>query len=411
VSVESTADRSVGALAGVRVLTVDNFLAGNYGPLLLAMHGAEVVKIEQPGTGDTLRRDAPFLDAGDRLISHGELRLLRGKASAAIDIRSSAGRKALDRLIASADVFWTNLRPASALRLRIDYDSLRSINSRLIYASVSGFGLPLAHDERDDGRPAFDIIVQALTGLMSRNANPDGEPQYNGIPVADQVTSLYAAMGVVLALFDRKRTGRGQCVDVSMFDSMVALNEKTLSLYAMDGVVRPPRISATNSPFGAYPARDGFIVIGVGGNRVWERFCGVIGRSDLIASAELDTGVKRVNAEATVIRPIVEGWLKDKTVDQAVSLLLAADVPASAVHEVDRVLRSEGAHARGVLRDVDLGGRVIPLVQSPIRLSDSNVGAVDPPHVLGADTERVLMEWSGLTKSEIATLRQEGAIP
>jgi CoA:oxalate CoA-transferase len=399
-----------GPLSGVRVLTVDNFFAGNYGPLLLAMHGAEVVKVEQPDHGDALRDDAPYVEREGRTFSHGELRLLRSKASVALDLRSAAGRHAMERLVAKADVFWTNLRPASTRRLGLDYDAVRRLNPSIVYASITGFGLPLDEEDNESRFPAFDIIIQALAGLMARNADPDGTPRYNGLAIGDQVTSLYAAMGVVLALVQRTATGRGQCVDVSMFDSMVALNEKTISLYAMDGKVPPPRISATNAPFGAYHARDGHIVIGVGGNAVWKRFCAAIDRPDLAEHPDLVTGVKRVENEATLIQPIVDEWLANRTVIEAVSALLDADVPAAPVHDVDRVVASKSARLRHVIAAIGSGPDALPLVHTPIRLSDSAPATPEMPHHLGQDTESILRRWANFTSAEVEELRLSGAI-
>jgi CoA:oxalate CoA-transferase len=399
------------ALRGIRVLTVDNYFAGNYGPLLMAFHGAEVVKVEQPGAGDPLRNDPPYLSYGSEKISHGELRLLRDKASVALDIRSDPGYAVLKRLIAAADVFWTNLRAASAERLKIDYGSVRACNESIVYASLTGFGLPGESSSHFEGEPAFDINIQALTGLMARNSDEQGVPQYNGVAVADQVASVFATLGVVMALLRRRETGRGGCVDVAMFDSMIALNEKTFSLVSMDGKVRPPRISATNSPFGAYRASDGYVAIGVGGTVLWKRFCKAIGRDDLLTRTDLDSGEKRVRAEQTVIRPIVEEWLRHRTVGAAISELQASDVPASAVLEVDSPILRAQARRRGVVRDVDLGavGRK-ELVYSPILISDEGPPAGSPPSALGDSTRDVMRRWIGMNDREIDSLLQSGVI-
>jgi CoA:oxalate CoA-transferase len=372
-----------GPLSGFRVLTVDNYFAGNYGPLLLAFHGAEVVKIEQPGSGDPLRTDPPYLDAKAKALSHGELRLMRGKSSVALDIRKPAGKEVLRKLIGSADVFWTNLRPAAAKRLGIEPEAVQGINPRIVYASVSGFGLPGAQTLPFQDEPAFDIIIQALTGLMSRNADADGTPHYRGDPAAR--------------------------VDVSMFDAMLALNEKTFSLCSMDGIVRPPRISATNAPFGAYRGKDGFIVIGVGGHVLWERFCRALGREDLLARDDLNTGMKRVQHEKSVLRPLIEEWLRARTVKEASRILLEHDVPASPILDVDSPVLREQVSTRGLTRNVTApDGRPVTLVQSPVRLSSESTEDFGLPRGLGADTNRVLTQWIGMSESQIAVLRNEG---
>jgi crotonobetainyl-CoA:carnitine CoA-transferase CaiB-like acyl-CoA transferase len=400
-----------GPLSGVRILSVDNFFAGNYGPMLLAMHGAEVVKIEQPGSGDALRTDPPYLTEGSARLSHGELRLLRGKDSVAIDLQSEAGRQLLNQLIAVCDVFWTNLRPSSARKIGIDYQSLCPLNPRLVYASVSGFGLSTADENGDRTLPAFDIIIQALSGLMSRNADADGFPHYNGVAVADSVTSIFAALGVMLALYKRAQTGAGDCVDVAMYDSMLALNEKTISLFAMDGRIRPARVSATNSPFGAYRAKDGFIAIGVGSNSVWRRFCKAIGRPELTEAEHVRTGEMRVSNESTVIRPLLEKWLSEKTVEEAVNIFIACDVPAAPVKEVDEILHSPLARGRGIISEVDIGALGhLPLVQSPIQMKASPQTATKAPPALGSGADRVLREWLSMDEEEIEQLRRAAVI-
>jgi CoA:oxalate CoA-transferase len=398
-----------GPLAGVRVLTVDNYFAGNYGPLLLGLHGADVVKIEQPPGGDALRQDAPFVTLGSRTLSHGETRLIREKSSVALDIRRPQAKEVFARLVGAADVFWTNLRASSAKRLGIDYESVRALRPDIVYAALSGFGLP-----RDGGGihelPAFDIIVQAMTGLMARNADPDGRPQYNGIAMADQVASMFATLGVTMALIGRASTGQGACVDVAMFDSMLALNEKTLTLWAMDGVVRPPRISATNSPFGSYRAADGYVVLGVGGDVIWQRFCRAIDRPDLLDRPELALGIKRVEVEAEIIRPLVEDWLADKSVAQAVEILQRADVPAAPVLDVDDPQLIEQARARGVVSDLTIDDTTQMVVQSPIHLDTYPTPPSNPPPDYGAQTEDVLRRWLDMTDTDIDELRAAGAI-
>jgi formyl-CoA transferase len=399
-----------GPLAGIRVVSVDNYFAGNYGPLLLALHGADVVKVEAPTGGDALRNDPPYIQADGRTISHGELRLMREKSSIGLDLRSKAGRAVLGRLVVKADVFWTNIRPKSAARLGIDYESVRALRQDIVYASLTGFGLPGRSIEALEDAPAFDIIIQALAGLMARNADRDGTPQYNGIAVADQVTSVFTTLGVAMALVNRQRTGEGACVDVSMFDSMLALNEKTLSLFAMDGMVRPPRLSATNSPFGAYRAADGYVAVGVGGNAVWARLCNVLGREDLIDDPDLDTGVKRVAAEESRIRPLMEEWFKSRTVSEATRLLLAGDVPASAVFDVDEPQLLAQGRRSGVIADISVGGINKFVVQSPVHFATGSSQPVSLPSRLGGETAAVLKRWLGMSAEDIKNLRAEGAI-
>lgn len=408
---ESTTQPRHKPLAGIRVLTVDNYFAGNYGPLLLAAHGAEVIKIEQPGSGDPLRKDAPYYDPETKKLPHGVLRLMRGKSSVALDIRKEPGKGVMRELLGQADVFWTNLRPQAAKRIDLDPETVQGINPNIIYASVSGFGLPGEKASPFSNEPAFDIIIQALTGLMSRNADPDGTPQYSGIAIGDQVTSLFTAFGVVMSLYARKLGMPAATVDVAMFDAMFALNEKTFSLFTMDGVVRPPRISATNSPFGAYRGKDGYLVIGVGGNILWERFCKAIGREDLWHREDLNTGVKRVAAEKTIVRPCIEEWLRDKTVREASQILLAHEVPSSPILDVDSPIYMEQARIRGVAADLEVPGKKpLTLVQSPVRMWNEDPENLSMPPALGEHTENILRDWLKMDSARIDELRKSGAI-
>ncbi|GAC1574571.1 MAG: CaiB/BaiF CoA-transferase family protein [Candidatus Dormibacteria bacterium] len=381
-------------LAGVRVLCVNNYLAGNYGPALLAMHGADVVKVET-GKGEAMRSSRPFLPVGaDESWSHFELRMLRGMSSIALDLETE--RDLFERLVGAADVFWTNLRPASATRRGVDWERLRNVNPKLVYASLTGFGLPENGDGEFGGLPAFDILVQGLAGLLGRNAESDGTPVYNGLPVADQVSSLYGAFGVLLGLHKRDATGEGCCVDISMFDSMVALNEKAITMYGLNGQVPPPRASATTAPFGMYQTQDGWVVIAVGSDAVWRRFCEAvgpqIGRPGLADDESLWSGTDRV-ARSGELDQLVDSFTASRTTREVVDRLLAFDVPAGHSLEVDGIINSQQVRQRGTVRNLATpAGHEYPAVMSPIQVSGSDQVLAPPPR-LGASRDRVLRDW------------------
>lgn len=388
---------SPGPLAGVRVLCVDNYLAGNYGPLLLALHGADVVKVETRG-GEAMRASRPYVGPEpDDSWSHFELRMMRGKSSVSLDLdRSSDDRVLFERLVSAADVFWTNLRQDSAERRRVDVDTLMALNPRLVYASLTGFGLSGNGEGEFAAMPAFDILVQGLTGLLGRNADDDGKPVYNGLPIADQGTSLFGALGVLLGLRQRDATGQGCVVDVSMFDAMVALNEKAISMFGIDHEVPAPRASATTAPFGLYPTRDGWACLAVGSDVVWRRFCSavgeIIGSPGLADDESLWIGTDRVRRQDDVTA-IVEAFTRPRTTDEVVEFLLAHDVPAGQPLEVDELVETRQVKSRGVVRRLDLGNGVdVPVVMSPIVVSGCEQ-SLDSPHRLDADRRRVLTEW------------------
>jgi CoA:oxalate CoA-transferase len=387
---------SVAPLQGIRILCINNYLAGNYGPLLLALHGADVVKVET-GAGEAMRHSKPFLPVADgEQWSHFELRMLRGMSSIALDLEDGQDRDTFERLVAATDVFWTNLRPESAKRRRVDWPTLQQINPRLVYASLTGFGLPENGEGEFGDLPAFDILVQGLTGLLARNADPEGTPTYGGVPIADTVTSLYGAMGVLIGLHKRDLTGEGCTVDISMFDSMIAINEKAMTMLRLDGEAPPPRASATTAPFGMFPTKDGWAVIAVGSDAVWLRFARAvgpeIGRPDLAEDQTWWAGTARV-ARMREVEALVETFTRGRTTQEVVDHLLAHDVPAGHSLEVDAIAGTRQIRERGIVQELLApNGSSYPAVMSPVQVSGSAQRVLPPPRI-GADRERVLAEW------------------
>jgi CoA:oxalate CoA-transferase len=387
---------TAGPLQGVRVLCVNNYLAGNYGPMLLALHGADVVKVET-GTGDAMRVSKPFVPVGDgEHWSHFELRMMRGMSSIMLDLADQTDLATFRGLVGAADVFWTNLRPESAKRRNLDWPTLQAINRRLVYASLTGFGLPENGEGEFGSLPAFDILAQGVTGLLARNANPDGTPAYSGVPIADTVTSLYGALGVLVGLRQRDQTGEGCVVDIAMFDAMIAINEKAMTMFRLDGAPPPPRASATTAPFGIYPTQDGWVVIAVGSDAVWRRFATAIGtdvgRPDLADDQTWWIGTARV-ARVQEVEALVEQFTRARSTQAVVDHLLAYDVPAGHSLEVDTISESRQVRERGIVQELETsGGASYPVVMSPIQVSGAPQD-VRPPPRLGADRERVLKDW------------------
>jgi CoA:oxalate CoA-transferase len=386
---------SKGPLRGVRVLCVNNYLAGNYGTMLLALHGADVVKVEPPA-GEAMRSSRPLVEVEPgRTVSHFELRMMRGVGSVLLDLGSRTGRASFEDMLRAADVFWTNLRPESAVRRELDWATLRQVNPQLVYTSLSGFGLPENGTGEFTGLPAFDILIQGAAGLLARNASGDGTPTYNGLPLADQIASLYAAFGVLLGLRQRDLTGEGCCVDVAMFDAMVALNEKAVSMFGVQGEIPPPRASATTAPFGLYRAMDGWVCIAVGSDAVWRRFCSVvgpaIGRPNLVADDRFAAGTGRVALLAEV-EQIVDAFVRERSVDEIVDALLAHDVPAGRSAEVDTIVPGKQVKARAIIRPYPVLSGTIPVVMSPVQISGADQ-VVSPPPQLGADADQIAARW------------------
>jgi formyl-CoA transferase len=323
----------VAPLAGIRVLAVENYLAGPFGSMWLADHGAEVIKVEPPA-GDVYRQQGPVVDTADGSMSYAFARLNRNKHSVVLSLRDPADQEAFLALADEADVVWENLRPGAFERLGLDWATLHARNPRLIYASVSGFGHDDVLASPYRRLPAFDIVAQAMSGLMLRCGEEGLPPLYLGAPHADHLSGIIAGYGVLLALHHRERTGEGQRVDISMYDVMTAFNEQALSYFALTGTEAPRGSSPTSAPSGVFQCKEGWFAVAVSSNDIWERFCDAIGARDLLADPELADGTGRSRHRETILRPRIEAWASSMTPQEAAARLNAANVPAAPVQTV-----------------------------------------------------------------------------
>lgn len=379
-----------GPLSSVRILAIENYLAGNYGSYLMARLGAEVIKIEVPGDGDALRLNPPFVRRGDAKRSHGELRLMGGKKSIELDLASAPGKQELFELVPSADVVWSNLKPQSLERLGITYEHMAALNPRIIFTTISGFGhTDLLPAGPASGLGAFDIIAQGMAGLMFRTEAATDAPAYNGLPLGDQVTSIFAVVGTITALFERELTGVGQRVDVAMYDCMLALNEKPIALYSMTGKIPRRGESPTSAPYGAYRTSDGYVCIAVGGNPVWRRFCKAIQRDDLVDDSRFALPSDRV-ANSGYLNTIVSDWTKSKTRADVIVTMSNFGVPAGPLYNVDDIVQEPQAVARRMIQTYQdpLVGSV-RVAGNPIKMTRLPDVPPEPPHALGEDNGKV----------------------
>lgn len=406
-------ERSVeGPLSGIRVLTVDNYLAGNYGPQLMAMLGAEVIKIEPPGRGDVLRANAPYANGLGRRRSHGEIRLMNGKRSVAMSLQTAAGLELFFKLVSTADVVWSNIKPKSLRKMGVDFEALTARNPEIVYTTVTGFGhSDVLPEGPDSAFTAFDIIAQGLAGLQFRPDGQGRQPVYNGLPIGDQVTSMMGVLGTVLALRVRDEEHEPQRVDVAMYDVMVALNEKAIALYSLTKEVPERGRSATSAPFNAYPTTDGFVNIAVGGNPVWERFCEAIGRPELFDDPRWEHGSDRV-VNRVPLDEIVDAWTSSRTTAEVIRVLQEYGVPCAPLREVDEVVEDEQARIRHMIlerEDPETGIRHV-IAGNPIKIAGFDDTVLGPPAVLGADTRSILSDLVGLSDEEMDALASEGVI-
>jgi crotonobetainyl-CoA:carnitine CoA-transferase CaiB-like acyl-CoA transferase len=391
-------------LSRLKVLDVSQVMAGPFCCMMLGDMGADVIKVEPPGTGDQTRRAMGFTLKGED--SGGFIALNRNKRSVALNLKSEAGREAFYELVRGADVLVENYRPGVAARLKIDYEFLRTINPRLVYASISGFGQtgPWA------GRPGFDLIAQAMSGVMSVMGYPGMPPVKSSVPVADLGSGLFALYGILSAVIGRELTGEGQYVDASLFEAALGLSIWETAEYWGTGKVPVPIASANrmSAPYQAVRAADRHFVVGAANQKLWQSLCQVIERKDLLDDPRFLTNVDRLrNREPLVVE--IEKSLAARPAREWVDALLAVGVPAAPIYDYAEALASEQAQAREMVMEIEhpVEGP-LPSLGFPVKLSATPQQVRHPAPLLGEHTEQVLAEF-GLGSAAVAALRERGA--
>jgi crotonobetainyl-CoA:carnitine CoA-transferase CaiB-like acyl-CoA transferase len=387
-----------GPLAGIKVVDLTHMLAGPYCTWLLGALGADVIKVEMPGRGDFTRSIAPF--ANERSVYFSSVN--RNKRSITLNLKQPLGKEALLRLVRNADVFVENNRPGVMRRLDLDYESLAKINPRLVYAAISGFGQTGPYSER----PAFDAVVQAMSGIMSITGDENGPPARVGASIGDIGASLFGTIGVLAALSDRNTTGRGAQVDIAMFDSQIAILENAVARYLNAGDV-PRRLGSRHpliAPFQAFPTKDEPVAICVDTEEQWSRFCKAIERTDLMSNPHFGNGSDRAKYHAELEPELIKA-LMTRTRAEWLSILDAADVPCGPINDVPAVVKDPQIVARGMIAREGDGG----YVNQPIHFSSYPQMPHEPAPDLGDDTNAILAE-HGFSSEEIAKMRGQGAI-
>ena len=372
-------------LSGIRVADFTRVLAGPLATMLLADLGADVIKVERPGTGDDTRTwGPPFVDVDAAYF----LSLNRNKRSVALDLQTAEGAEAARRLALSADVVVENFRPGLMAHFGLDHPTLASERPDLVYCSLVAFG----EEGESAARPGYDIIVQALSGLMSFTGQPGGEPTKVGVALLDVICGLYAANGILAALLERERTGRGRRIVVSLYGSSLAAMVNQAANYLLGGLVPGPLGNQHPNivPYQLFEAADRPFILAAGNDRMFERTCEVLGRPDLPADERFATNEARVHNRDTLI-PVLAEAFRVRTAAEWLGALETAGVPSSPVLRMDEVFATpEGA---GMVQEVlDPVRGTLRLVADPIRL-DGALPPVrrSPPH-LGEHTEEILRE-------------------
>lgn len=403
-------------LSGIRVIALEHYFAGPFGSQFLADAGAEVIKIEPPGVGETSRVMGRIHHRGGD-VPMNFLRLNRNKRSVELDIKTEAGKQVLWRLAEQSDVFWENLGPGTVNRLGFGPDEVLARLPRMVYASISGFGksAELAGPYRD--RPAFDFITQAMSGLMWLPSS-GAKPEWLGFQLTDLYPGVLAAFGVVMALRRRDATGDGDHVDISMYDAAVNLNEKVAALYSLTGTTPsgPGDLQMTNQ-LGVFTAKDGYVAVGVVSDASWPQLCAIIGRPELAEDPRIGTANQRTAALGTVVRPAIAAWASDQPRDSIVENLAQIHVPVGPVQSMDEVLACPHLRARGMFTTYstdELGEFGLQedfvAVDNPIKMINALKRDHRPPPRLGVDTGAVLREIAGMTTAEIDHLAETGTI-
>ncbi len=391
-------------LMGVKVLDVSQVMAGPYSCMLLADMGADVIKVEPPGSGDQTRGAMGFKMKGPD--SMGFLNMNRNKRSITINLKSEAGKAILFKLVKEADILVENYRPGVMKRLGVGYEVMSKINPALVYVSISGFGQsgPWAM------RPGFDLMAQAMSGIMSVTGNGDGKPVKAGVPVADIGCALFATYAALSAYIGAKNTGQGQYIDASLFDSALAFSIWDASEYW--GTGNPPIALGTanrmTAPYQAVKAKDSYFVMGATNNKLWQKLCEILERPDLLQKAEYQTIAGRLGQREQLIQEL-ENSFALKNADEWIDLLLAHGIPAGPILDYPQAFESEHGKHRQMCIEIDhpLEGKV-PNIGFAVKMQGTPQEVRRHPPLLGEHTQEVLTQ-AGFTPDEIKALEEQGA--
>ena len=398
------------ALENLMVLDLTRVLAGPFCTMMLADMGAHVIKIEIPRGGDDTRAYPPF-----RINRNGEKESIyfaninRNKSGITLDLKSEEGKNLFCELVKKADIVVENYRPGVMDKLGLGYDELKKINPRLIYGSASGFGNTGPYRLR----PGYDILAQAMGGMMAITGTPGGPPTRVGSAIGDILGGLHLAIGLLAAINARNITGEGQRVDISLMDSVIAATENTGIKYLESGTI-PPRMGnryAAVSPYDAFRVKDGVIIIAAGNQHLYEKLCtGILHRPDMITDARFTDMSGRLEHQDD-IKSVIEERLKDETMDQAVELLLSKGIPAGPIYDISQIMADPQTKDREMFIEMEhptLGN--ITVNGCAIKLGDTPASVRTPAPALGQDNAKVLREFLKMSDEELSDYQSRGIL-
>ena len=371
-------------LEGIKVIDLSRNLAAPFCTMILSDLGAEVIKVERPGTGDDARGYGPIING----VSGYYASINRGKKSITLNLKDPEDKEKLGKLIKDADVMMDNFRPGVLDRLGITQEWVDSINPQLIFASVTGFG----HTGPYKMKAAYDLVVQGYGGLMSVTGEPGSKPTRAGVSIGDMAAGLYAVIGILGALFARERTGLGDRIDVAMLDCQIALLENTLVRYVASGIVPKPigNRHASITPFEMFPTKDGYIIICIGNEKNWKILCDVMEMPEIAADERFNNNDNRTTNHDELFE-IMSEILKKKTTREWLDILEEDGIPCGPVNDISAIMTSEQVKARNMIVDIEYPG--IGTIQAPGCPIKSKTYTPDPTHpapALGANNEEIL---------------------
>ncbi|MCP4387874.1 MAG: CoA transferase [Gammaproteobacteria bacterium] len=401
-----------GPLEGIRVLDLSRILAGPWASQMLADLGAEVVKVERPVSGDDTRGwgppympDADANPTTESAYFHGAN---RGKRSVCIDMSQAEGQQLIRDLATHCDVLIENFKVGGLLKYGLDYDSLKTLNPGLVYCSITGFGQtgPYA------SRAGYDFMIQAMGGMMSVTGEADGQPMKIGVALADVLTGLYAANAIQAALIHQQKSGQGQYIDMALLDVQVATLANQAMNYLASGV-NPQRLGNAHPnivPYQAFQTSDGYIILAVGNDAQFERFCELADRAELAADERFSRNSKRVEYRDELVPQVIE-IMRQKSSAQWLQVLNEKGIPCGPINSIDQVFDDPQVRSRGLQLELEhpTAGKVAS-VANPIRLSQTPIEFERAPPLLGQDTDEVLRRILQLDEEKIAQLRQQAII-
>ncbi|SDT94767.1 CaiB/BaiF CoA-transferase family protein [Stappia sp. ES.058] len=393
-----------GPLSGIKVLDFSRILSGPYASMVLADLGAEVIKVEPIEDGDETRNFPPFQGK----LSHYYIALNRSKKSIALNLKSPEGAQIARDLAKKSDIVLENFRPGVMDRLGLGYQALASENERLIYCSITGFG----HDSPLSDKPAFDIVAQALSGVMSVNCEPGQAPNKLGIPLGDMAGSIFSMFGLLAALHERNATGKGRHVEVAMLDSLIALQGYLSQIYFVTGQSPEPVGTQHPSivPYGSFPTSDGHVIVACLTERFWHNFARSLDREDLIEDPRFALYEARL-ANRDALHPIIHARMTQGTTAYWLDRLDCFDVPSAPILSIGEALEQDHVVRQGLVETVthpEVGD--MRLVRGPIRFDNVGPAKASPPAMLGENTVEVLSSQLGITSSDIQELVAKGVV-